>query len=155
VDTIGLLKHYNENKSSYKWAASADVLIFNAANEAAGEHALADLKAGKNWKAIADEHTDVLQADSGRYELSQLVAAERVTTPQAGTISPLIKNQDGSAAFIKYLKIYEPNMQRNFEDARGLVINDYQNVLEKNWLATLKKKYPVKVNETVFRQLLK
>ncbi|HMJ46768.1 MAG TPA: peptidylprolyl isomerase [Ferruginibacter sp.] len=155
VDTNGLLKHYNNNKADYKWAASADVLIFNAANEAAGNHALADLTAGKNWKAIADEHNDVLQADSGRYELSQLITGEKVINPQPGNISPLIKNQDGSAAFVKYLRIYEPGLQRNFEDARGLVINDYQNVLEKNWLASLKKKYPVKLNETVFKQLLK
>jgi len=155
VDTIGLLKHYNENKSNYKWEASADVLIFNAANEGMAEHAIADIKSGKNWKAITEEHNDALQADSGRYELTQVVGAEKVVNPQPGTFSPIIKNQDGSAAFVQYLHIYEPNQQRNFEDARGLVINDYQNVLEKKWLASLKKKYPVKLNETVFRELLK
>jgi peptidyl-prolyl cis-trans isomerase SurA len=155
VDTVGLLKHYNENKPGYKWAASADVIIFNAATEASAEHALSDLKAGKKWKAIAEEHPDVIQADSGRYELAQLITADKVSNPQPGTVSSIIKNQDGSASFVQYIKLYEPGLQRSFEDARGLVINDYQNVLEKNWLILLKKKYPVKVNETLFRQLVK
>ena len=42
---------------------------------------------------------------------------------------------DGTATFIKYFRYYEPNQQRSFEEARGLVINDYQNVLEQNWLS--------------------
>ena len=55
----------------------------------------------------------------------------------------------------KFLKCYPDNQQRSFEDARGLVINDYQNYLEEKWIAQLKKKYPVKVNEKVFQSLLK
>ncbi|HMV07615.1 MAG TPA: peptidylprolyl isomerase [Cyclobacteriaceae bacterium] len=35
----------------------------------------------------------------------------------------------------------------SFDDARASVISEYQNELEKNWLASLKKKYPVKVND--------
>jgi peptidyl-prolyl cis-trans isomerase SurA len=35
----------------------------------------------------------------------------------------------------------------SFEDARASVITEYQNELEKNWLAALRKKYPVKVDD--------
>lgn len=35
----------------------------------------------------------------------------------------------------------------SFDDARASVITEYQNALEKNWLADLRKKYPVKVND--------
>lgn len=35
----------------------------------------------------------------------------------------------------------------SFDDARASVIAEYQNELEKNWLASLRKKYPVKVND--------
>jgi hypothetical protein len=34
------------------------------------------------------------------------------------------------------------------------VINDYQNELENRWVATLRSKYPVKVNEAAFKALL-
>jgi len=35
-----------------------------------------------------------------------------------------------------------------------MVINEYQNFLEEKWVAALKIKYPVKVNEVVFKTLL-
>lgn len=35
----------------------------------------------------------------------------------------------------------------SFEDARTSIVSEYQNELEKNWLAALRKKYPVKVND--------
>ena len=44
---------------------------------------------------------------------------------------------------------------RSFEEAKGLVINDYQTELESKWVQELKKKYPVHVNETVLQSLLK
>jgi peptidyl-prolyl cis-trans isomerase SurA len=62
---------------------------------------------------------------------------------------------DGSASFVKVLAIHPANEQRSFEDARGLVINDYQAVMEEKWINELKKKYPVKVNEEVFKSLIK
>jgi hypothetical protein len=46
-------------------------------------------------------------------------------------------------------------MPRNYSEAKGLVINDYQVELEKQWVAELKKKYPVKIDEQVFQQIAK
>jgi len=44
---------------------------------------------------------------------------------------------------------------RSFEDAKGWVIGDYQEVLEEKWIAMLKKKYPIKINDAVWQQTLK
>ena len=41
----------------------------------------------------------------------------------------------------------EPARAKTFAEARGTVINDYQAMLEKQWLAQLRQTYPVKVNE--------
>jgi peptidyl-prolyl cis-trans isomerase SurA len=54
-----------------------------------------------------------------------------------------------------YYRFYPPNQPRGFEDARGLVINDYQTVLEEEWVASLRKKYPVKVDEKVLQSIIK
>ncbi|WAC09393.1 peptidylprolyl isomerase [Dyadobacter pollutisoli] len=40
----------------------------------------------------------------------------------------------------------EPARGKTFAEARGSVINDYQKELEKQWLARLQQKFPVKVN---------
>ncbi|MEO5946892.1 MAG: peptidylprolyl isomerase, partial [Chitinophagaceae bacterium] len=155
ADSIGLVKYYNDHKQDYKWAESADVLIVNSANEKTATEVLAALKSGKTIAAIVAEKNNEVQYDSARYELSQINGSNNAFPAGADSFSPIVKNADGSATIIKYYKFYEPNQQRSFEEARGLVINDYQNVLEQKWLEQLKKKYPVKVNEALVKTLIK
>ncbi len=155
ADSIGLLNYYNANKTNYKWTASADVLIFNCSNEKIAADAMEALKKDKSWKEIADESNSSIQADSGRYELTQVIIdSTNKKTPEINTYSAIIRNNDGTATFVKYIGLYPANQQRSFEEARGLVINDYQNVLEKKWLEALHKKYPVKINEATVKQIL-
>lgn len=42
-----------------------------------------------------------------------------------------------------------------FEQVRAIVISHYQDLLEKQWVSELRQKYPVKVNEEVFKSILK
>jgi peptidyl-prolyl cis-trans isomerase SurA len=56
-------------------------------------------------------------------------------------------------SFAYILKFYPQTAPRSFAEAKGLVITDYQSELEKNWLAELKKKYPVKVNQKVLEEV--
>ena len=42
-----------------------------------------------------------------------------------------------------------------FSEVRAIVISQYQDKLEKEWLAELHQKYPVKLDEEVFRSILK
>ena len=154
-DSAGLIKYYNQHKNKYLWAASAEVIIFSCPNKTSAEQSVEVLKQGKDWKKIAEESGSTIQADSGRYELIQIALPEGMQAT-AGTITPVTVNPaDGTAGFIKILKLHPVNEQRTFEEARGLVINDYQNILEEKWMEELKKKYPVKVDEKVFQLLLK
>jgi peptidyl-prolyl cis-trans isomerase SurA len=154
-DSIALKNYYQQHAGNYKWAPSADVLIFNATTAKAAEEALTAAKRGTYWKDIAANSNNTLQADSGRYELSQITGANQVAAPTKNSYTAIVTNIDGSATFVKYVNIYPGNMPRSFEDARGLVINDYQQVLEQQWLAQLRKKYPVKVNEAVLKDIMK
>jgi peptidyl-prolyl cis-trans isomerase SurA len=154
-DTEGLKKFYETNKSKYKWEESATVLLFNCNSVAAAQEATDALRSGKHWKQIAEESDGRIQADSGRYELSQIQIPEG-SKPTAGLIvTPQVNPTDNTASFVQVLQLFPGNQQRSFEEARGLVINDYQNHLEEKWVAELKKKYPIKVNRNVFEQILK
>lgn len=154
-DTVGLIKHYNENRNKYLWAASANIILFNCFNKNVADATKEALKSGKDWKKIVEESNNTVQADSGRFEIAQ-IPYNIDPKKQAGTITDVVVNtQDGSAGFVKIITQYEAGVPRTFEEARGLVINDYQNILEEKWITELKKKYPVKVNETVFQSLLK
>ena len=153
-DSTGLLKHYQAHAANFKWAESADVLIFNCTTAKIAEETITALKKGKNWRVLAEEKGAALQADSGRYEISQIIGANYASSPVKGTYTSIVTNIDGSATFVKYVDIYTANQQRSFDEARGLVINEYQQLLEQQWLSELKKKYPVKINENMIKEML-
>jgi peptidyl-prolyl cis-trans isomerase SurA len=153
-DNAGLKNYYEKNKAKYTWSESADAVIFSASNEKAALDAIAQLAKGKSWKQVAEENLSTLQTDSARYELTQLPAKAGTPFREGLVTAPLVNENDGTSTFVKILKIYPAGMQRSFEEARGLVINDYQVFLEENWITQLKKKYPVIVNEKVFQSLL-
>ena len=146
-------KYYEANKEKYLWTPSADVIIINALSDFAAQEALDSMKAGVDWRVLIESRQGELQADSGRFEIAQI--NEGKINPVARTYSEIINNEDGTFTFYKFLRKYEMGQQRTFEDAKGMVINDYQNVLEKEWIAQLRKKYPVKVNEIVLKEILR
>jgi peptidyl-prolyl cis-trans isomerase SurA len=154
-DSVGLLKYYNAHKANYKWAASANILLFNCSDIKAAEDATAALQNGKNWKQIAEQSEGKLQSDSGRYELTQIQLPAGITLAEGLITKPVVNSGDNTTSFVKVLKLFPENQPRTFEEAKGLVINDYQNYLEEQWVTELKKKYPVKLNDAVFQSLLK
>jgi peptidyl-prolyl cis-trans isomerase SurA len=151
TDTEGLRKYYDANAAQYKWASSADVLIINCITKALAQQSMDSMLAGKDWHELVDTKQGEVQADSGRYEIAQINGREDAA---AGSYSTIIQNADGTATFIRYFKQYQAGGQRSFDDAKGLVINDYQTLLEKKWVDELKKKYPVKVNEVILKQII-
>jgi peptidyl-prolyl cis-trans isomerase SurA len=57
--------------------------------------------------------------------------------------------QNGTTFHLIVVNQMIPAGALSFEDARASVISEYQNELEKNWLAALRKKYPVRVNDKI------
>jgi len=156
LDTIGLKKYYNEHKNKYWWEASADALIITCSNDSISEATKKKLQASPNdWRKIVEASDGAIQGDSGRFELGQLPVRER-TAFSNGLITATYKSEsDNSATFCYIIKLYNERQPRSFADARGFVINDYQAWLEDKWIVELKKKYPVIINETVFKSLPK
>lgn len=154
-DNDGLKKLYAERKNKYKWENSSDVVIYNCPNATIANQIPASVNSGKTWKEIVSESNNLIQADSGRYELDQITEHKSAAKPQSGLFSDVYTTTEGTAIIVQYVKIYAAGEQRSFADARGLVINDYQNVLEQQWLSELRKKYPVKVNSAVLATLFK
>lgn len=65
-----------------------------------------------------------------------------------------IDKEKGITTWKKVEKILPPS-QKTLEEARGYVIADYQDYLEKEWVAQLQKEYKVVVNQEVFDSLIK
>lgn len=150
-DTAALRTYYNAHREQYRWDASADVILMNAISESSASDAMRAMKSGKHWMTIIEQKQGEIQGDSSRFELTQIVE-----TPNAnpGDFSAIQKNVDGTASFVQYIRFYPKGDIRGFDDARGLVINDYQGELEKTWVAALRKKYPVKVQQSVLQSII-
>lgn len=151
-DSIGLEQYYNEHKTNYKWSASADAILFSCSNETVAKTAIEEINKGKSWKDLVKDNSQV-QADSGRYELSQIPVNNKTDFTPGLLTEPVVNSGDGTTIFSLIIKTYPGDQRRSFTDARGLVINDYQNLLEKKWVEELKKKYPIKVNEKTFQSI--
>lgn len=154
ADSAGLLKYFNQNKTKYFWKKSADVILVSCANEKIANSAAQQLRSGKDWHLLSEDNASQIQTDSGRYELTQIPVKSNVNLIPDVITDPLVNEADGTASFVKVLAVFSADQPRTFEEARGLVINDYQNILEEKWIDQLKKKYPVKIDEKVFKSLM-
>ncbi len=70
-----------------------------------------------------------------------------------------IKDTVGAEKFYESIKTQFPsgdtlNPYKSFDEVRAVVISQYQDFLEKQWLKELHQKYPVKLDEDVFRSIL-
>ncbi|MCS6821562.1 MAG: peptidylprolyl isomerase [Microscillaceae bacterium] len=64
------------------------------------------------------------------------------------------EDKDGKVVVVE-IKNLEPARLKYYEEAKGQLISDYQNHLENLWLDKLKQKYPIEINQEVFKNLIK
>jgi peptidyl-prolyl cis-trans isomerase SurA len=156
ADSAVLHSLYETNKANYKWTKSADVVILFCSDQTIANTAYDLLKKNpSDWRKIAEEYSEKIVADSSRYEWGQIPNLNN-TVPQKGMITtPLVNTNDNTASFAYVTQVYDQPMLRNYNDAKGLVINDYQNILEQNWDKALRKKYPVVIDQKVLASISK
>ena len=156
TDSNGLKAFYDANQNKYWWQPSADAILFTSSNSRVAEDVKARIKSQPlAWRRITDSTNGQAQSDSGRFEMNQIPPPEQARL-QPGAFSSLLSNTaDNSVTMAYIVKLYPNRTPRNYREARGLVINDYQAYLEESWIRELKKKYPVKLNESIFRLLPK
>ncbi len=153
ADTAGLKNFFETHARSYRWKSSADAIVFNAGNQASAEKIRQEIQSGiGSWRILVDSLVGQVQADSGRFEIKQL--PDNGSTDDNGFTSNMT-NSDKTVQFAYIIRKHTDPSTRSFSEARGLVINDYQNELENNWILELKKKYPVKISEDVLGKLEK
>ncbi|MCF8340288.1 MAG: peptidylprolyl isomerase [Chitinophagaceae bacterium] len=153
-DSVGLKEYFSQHKSNYNWKSSADVLMISAVdstNAIKAKNAIDSFP--EKWKTLIAASDGSILADSSRMDLDQINVSEKLLIPNTAT--PIVINPDLSATFFYILKTYPKPAPKSFEEARGLVVNDYQILLEDKWINTLKKKYPVKINKPLFKSVIK
>ena len=64
-----------------------------------------------------------------------------------------ITNYKGKQTLVKVNRIVPP-APKPLSEIKGIIIDKYQEYLDKKWVAELKSRYPVEINWDVFNTLL-
>ena len=155
TDSAALQQYYESNRAKYTWKPSADAVIFYGSDAVSTNAFYRELRSKpKSWRSVLMAYSEKIAADSARFELSQLPKGS-VSLSREMLTPPVTNKSDNTSSFAYIIRTYPAGGQRSFAEARGLVITDYQNELEAKWLAALKRKYPVQVNQAVLNALVK
>lgn len=156
-DTIGLKNFYEQHRSNYKWGekvAISDITITGVDMKLAEKiHSFIM----KNDKVKAEKKfnkkSKVIQFNDGEYEKGAKDLAG--LDWKVGAVSPLVQDATKTAyTFKKINKIITPK-EKTLSEARGYVVADYQDFLEKEWLNTLSKEFNVVIYKDVLNTLKK
>jgi peptidyl-prolyl cis-trans isomerase SurA len=148
-DTTGSKAFYEKNKTSYMWDERADASVYTCADEKIAKQVRALMKKKKSEKEIVAEVNKNsqlnLQVESRVFNKGENEYVDKNWNP--GT-SADIRDKDGKTVIVVVNKLMKPE-PKSYQDSKGMVTADYQNFLEKEWLESLKKKYPVTIDKAV------
>ena len=153
IDTAGLEKFYQENKSQYMWEKRANAMFFSSDSaELIAKAKELVLKYGNKKKFSKDFIlSQVCKADSIKncinIQESSFEKGDNEEVDKTGWNPGLGENfeSEGLTSFVFIRSVSEPQIKK-LDEARGLITADYQNYLEKAWIAELRAKYPVNVD---------
>lgn len=161
-DTTGLKNYFdnNRNKFNYNERALVSAFVFKDSKKAKAFSKLATKN--KNWsdslileklKSIGwvqntDFTYDQLNIEKGNHPLSASILWVPGFTK---AIAIPTKSEFG----VFKTDAITPARQKEFDEVKGFVVAAYQEEIEKNWIKSLRNKYPVVVNQEVFEQLIK
>jgi peptidyl-prolyl cis-trans isomerase SurA len=107
------------------------------------------------YKALNSESTpDAVIIQRNHFEFSRFKDAPQSAIVKGKPTEP-IRNSDGSYTVVLADNVYNQPTQKTLDEARGYAVAEYQDALEKTWNASLRSKYPVKVEEQVFQSMVK
>jgi peptidyl-prolyl cis-trans isomerase SurA len=154
ADTEGLEKFFEANKSNYTWDEphwkGYVVWVKNAKLQKKIQKAIAKMPYEAAAKYLIDNYKN--EADS----LSQIKIEKGLFTKgQNPFVDEAFFNQGKAELPAGYTGFFLtgvslPTLPENYTDVRGLVITDYQDYLEHEWLQQLNAKYPV----VIYKELI-
>ena len=150
-DTTGAKEYYEKNKDHFMWEDRLDASIYTCKDEKTAEKVKKMIKANKSDKdIIASINKDTVinvSVDSKTLYLKGDNTMLDATNWNTGI--PPNQAVKGKIVFANIRKIVKPT-PKTYTEARGLVTSEYQTFLEKQWIESLKQKYPVSVDRKVF-----
>lgn len=159
-DTTGLEEFYKTIEGKYKWQERARLSVYSLKSLDKDLLDRVQKFAAKNSpeevlkKFNTDPAAPVLVHGERMVEKGRSKLVENISWAVGSIAAPEINEREQTQNFVKIEEILPP-ANKTLEEARGYVIADYQDFLEKQWVNQLRQQYPIKVNEEVFKSLIK
>ena len=151
-DSIGQQAFFEKNSQNYQWKARVQAYLTKVNDASKLENARKYLQnKGFDTDSFAafeadyrNNYPDAYATESGtfEYEAHPILSKVDLNKPYQELVI------DGTSYVLVVGKVYPPG-PRKFEEARGLIIRDYQEFLNQALTKRLKEKYPIQVNAGV------
>lgn len=150
-DESGLQTYFKKNKKKYSWDEPRyKGIAYHTRNKAdikavqrAVKHVSFSEWAEKLRTAFNKDSVLRIQVVKGIFKRGDNGLVDRMVFKKDTTLTPM-KDYPFEAVFGKKLKA-----PREMDDVRALVVADYQEQLEREWVARLRKRFPVTVDRSV------
>jgi peptidyl-prolyl cis-trans isomerase SurA len=152
-DTLGLDGFYEKNKNNYKWDTRLDASIYTVTDPKAVQKVKNFVKSGLSdadlLKEVNSDTAQILTIETQKFSRKDNALIDSIAwTPGfSGDVAA-----KGNTVFVYVRKALKPEVKQ-LNEAKGLVTADYQNYLEKEWIASLRARYPVEVNKEVLAKI--
>lgn len=151
-DNQGLEAFFEANRDSYSWKKPhvKGILVLTVNDSVADE-----IRSQLGSMASDADLKDVKKKFVGKASIERVLLEEgqnaMVDNLMFGGDPVQPKNKKYTVYFMWQPKVL--NAPETVADVKSLVVNDYQNKLESDWVCELKEKYPVVINQKILRKV--
>lgn len=153
-DTVGLKAYYEANKEKYQWKERAKATTYSLEDVTKLSALKKDIADSLTKEELITKYNKesslMLNIENGTFEKGQnkLVDASDWTV---GLHEVTVNNKKQLVLISKTT----PAAAKALSEARGIIISDYQNYLEREWVESLKKEKEIVVNQVELKKLVK
>ena len=158
-DTTGLKKFHKTRKAKYRYAERAVVNQYSLKATSANQlNKLKKFAVKNNSKETLAKFNigegKVVSVQEKTIEKGKNKVLDKMSW-KVGNLSPVeIDKRNKSSNFFKIESLL-PAQEKTLKQARGYVVADYQDFLERQWIESLREKYNVDINNKVLNSLVK
>lgn len=156
TDSSGLADFFAQHRSKYQWNRKAVVKKFVLPDNASAEM-ITSLSA-ENRPVTMDDWKKFFAQKGIQAEVKEMVLEDKVSEEasqiswQLGFGQPVSKSNQ--VILYEVIELKQPS-QKELSECKGYVIADFQESLEKKWIADLRAIYPVELKKDVFEKMIK
>lgn len=157
LDTAGLKQFYDRNQNLYYWNDRAELTKYSIPHT--DKKNIKELTKGLKKKKDADRDKYFAKKKlnvSIEKSIHEINSKElKGMEFKKWAISEPLVDEKAGITIIRRIEGLMPGGKKTMKEARGFIIADYQDELEKQWIKELKNEYSVEVNQEVLNGLIK